>query len=420
MVIFCTHHAKRINLVAGTGGPSLIQNVRPVQKFGFPARNYARARVTRRCPISTTQSGSVLAHNLQRRRQIASRRLQKSLRRKVVKKRLVRFSLVGANLFVLVGVLFFVITSARTDSPAVVAAQTTTAAEAPASPVDRLTSFDVAANVAKAANLPEKTPIVNQAQSAKVAAVVNASDTSVAVKPQVVTTSMKSWRDITDYTVQAGESIPVIAQKFGVTSDSIRWSNGLSGDSVAAGTKLIIPPVNGIVHTVTAGETAQSLATKYHSSADQITQYNDAEEAGLVVGRRIIIPNGQVAAATTSRSSGTRSVYGASFTPSYGSNGYDWGWCTWYAAARSGAPGNWGNANTWAYYARLSGWTVSSVPKAGAIFQTSSGWAGHVGIIEEVYDNGTMKISDMNGIAGFGRVGYAVVPIGTYPNYIYH
>nr|MBP7858083.1 CHAP domain-containing protein [Candidatus Saccharibacteria bacterium] len=79
---------------------------------------------------------------------------------------------------------------------------------------------------------------------------------------------------------------------------------------------------------------------------------------------------------------------------------------------------NWGNANTWAYYARLSGWRVSSVPTAGAIFQTPAGWAGHVGIVEEVYDNGTMKVSDMNGFAGFGRVGYAVVSVGAYPNYI--
>lgn len=354
-----------------------------------------------------------MANNLQKRRQLASRRLQRTLRRKTVRKRVVRFSLVGANLFVLVGVLLFVLTSAHTDNPDTVAAQTTTAQEA-VNPVDRLTSFDVAANVAKAVDLPEQVPITNQAQSAHVAAVVSASDTSVASKPQVVATALKSWRDISDYVAQPGDSVSTIAQKFGVTSDSIRWSNGLSSTTVTAGTKLVIPPVNGIVHTVINGDTPQNLATKYHSTADQIIQYNDAEEGGLVTGRRIIIPNGQIIAARAT------TYYASSFAPSYGGSGYDWGWCTWYAAMRAGAPGNWGNANTWAYFARLSGWTVSSSPKAGAIFQTPGGWAGHVGIVEEVYGNGTMKISDMNGIAGFGRVGYAVVPINAYPNYIYH
>ena len=316
----------------------------------------------------------------------------------------------SANLFVLVSVLVFVITSAKQDQPALAAvAQQNTSA---VSPVDRLTSYDVAANVAEAVNLPEKTPIINQAQSARVAVAVSTSEAGISAKPQVVTTALKSWRDITDYTVQAGDTVQTIAQKFGITSQSIRWSNGLTSDTVSVGKVLVIPPVNGIVHTVVAGDTPQKLAAKYGSDVEKIIEYNDAEQGGLVLGRRIIIPDGKITQTVRSYYS-----YG-SFTPIYGSNGYDPGWCTYYAAARSGAPSNWGNANTWAYYARLSGWKVSSTPTAGAIFQTPAGWGGHVGIVEEVYPNGTMRISDMNGIAGFGRVGYATVSVNAYPNYI--
>lgn len=314
----------------------------------------------------------------------------------------------------------FVITSARVEKPATVAAQRTAAVAT--TPIDKLTSYDVAANLAKAVNVPEKTPITNQAQSAKVAVIVSASDSAVASKPQIVSTALKSWRDISDYTVAAGDTVSSVAQKFGVTSESIRWSNGLSGDALTAGNKLVIPPVNGVVYTVKSGDTPQTVAAAYHSTAEKVIGYNDAEN-GLVVGRRIIIPDGRIVPATPPRTTTyltNRSIIGtSSFTPNYGPNGYDWGWCTYYAAARSGAPGNWGNANTWAYYARLSGWKVSSTPVAGAIFQTPSGWAGHVGIVDEVYGNGTMKISDMNGIAGFGQVGSAVVPVTAYPNYIY-
>ncbi|QQS69363.1 LysM peptidoglycan-binding domain-containing protein [Candidatus Saccharibacteria bacterium] len=359
---------------------------------------------------------SIAAERLQRGRKLASNRLQKSLRRKAVKKRLVRLGLVGANLVLLGGVLFFVVTSSHSHTDANLSSQTTAETVA-VSPVDRLTSFDVAANIAKTVNLPERTPIANQAQSARVAVVVSASDTSVAAKPQVITAGLKSWRDIAEYTVAAGENVPAVAQKFGITSESVRWSNGLSGDSVTPGTKLIIPPVSGLVYTVKTGDTPQSVATAYHTSAEKIVQDNDAEN-GLPVGKRILVRDGKIIPVVTRTYTNATSVYATSFSPRYGANGYDWGWCTYYAAARSGAPGNWGNANTWAYYARLSGWRVSSVPTAGAIFQTPAGWAGHVGIVEEVYDNGTMKVSDMNGFAGFGRVGYAVVSVGAYPNYI--
>lgn len=340
--------------------------------------------------------------------------MQKTLKRKAVRKRLIRIGLVTANLALLVGVVVFVVLSANYDKPEAYAATAST--EATANPVDRLTSYDVAANVAQAVDLPEKTPITNQAQSARVAAAVSSSEAGVSTKPQVVATAQKSWRDISDYTVQNGETVSSIAQKFGVTSQSIRWSNDLTGDTVAAGKKLVIPPVNGIVHTVITGDTPDKLASTYHSSAEKIVQYNDAEKGGLVLGRRIIIPDGQIV--QTARAATAGFTYSGGFIPRYSANGYDWGWCTWYAAARSGAPSNWGNANTWAYYARISGWKVRSTPTAGAIFQTSAGWAGHVGMVDEVYENGTMLISDMNGIAGFGRVGKKVVSINSYPNYI--
>lgn len=373
------------------------------------------ARCDKEKCITSIQTGSLAARHLQRRRQLASSRLQKTLKRKAVRKRLIRFGLVGANVALLIGVGVFVVLSANYDKPEAFAA--TAATDTAANPVDRLTSYDVAANVAQAVDLPEKTPITNQAQSARVAIAVSSTEAGVSTKPQVVATAQKSWRDISDYTVQSGETVATIAQKFGVTSQSIRWSNDLSSDTVAAGKKLVIPPVNGIVHTVITGDTADKLAGTYHSSAEKIVQYNDAENGGLVLGRRIIIPDGQIV--QTARAASTAGfTYSGGFIPRYSSNGYDWGWCTWYAAARSGAPSNWGNANTWAYYARISGWAVRSTPSAGAIFQTSAGWAGHVGIVDEVYDNGTMLISDMNGIAGFGRVGKKVVPVNFYPNYI--
>jgi surface antigen len=346
--------------------------------------------------------------------------LQKSLKRKSSRKRFVRYGLILANVTLLAVVVGFVFnTSHSTHSTA---SSALSKSEETANPVDGLTSYDIAANVARMTSLPESNAINNQAQSAKVAVAVSTSETTVVAKPQIVASPLGSKSDIRYYTAITGDTVPSIAQKFGVTSESIKWSNNLTSDSVSLGAKLRIPPINGIVYTVQAGDTPQTLAAKYKASADAITQANDAELAGLKPGEAVLIPGGQVQAAAPTPARATGAILGSSgFTAQYGSNGYDYGYCTYYAAARSGAPSNWGNANTWAYYASMSGWTVSSSPRPGAIAQTSRGYLGHVAIVEEVSADGSqMKYSDMNGISGWGRVGYSDwVSSSYFEHYIY-
>ncbi len=310
--------------------------------------------------------------------------------------------------------------------------QTTTSQAA--APLDTVSSADIAVNIAQAVNIPEVIPVVNQADSAK-AQISQATTTEAVVgKPQLVAGGSKSRQDITKYTAQPGETLADIANKYGVNTDTIKWSNNLTADTFTTATDITIPPRNGVVYQVKAGDTVDSLASKYSTSKEQIVAFNDIELTGtLPVGENILIPDGkkpadpapaQVATVTRNTtgapvSSGTVAAATYAFVANYGGNGYSPGYCTWYAASRVSVPNNWGNANTWASRARASGWTVSSVPVSGAIFQTGAGYYGHVGIVEEVHDDGTMTISDMNGIAGFGRVGFARVPVGQYPNYIY-
>lgn len=184
---------------------------------------------------------------------------------------------------------------------------------------------------------------------------------------------------------------------------------------------LQIPPRNGIIYKVASGDTIDSIAAKYSANKEQLIAFNDIEVSGLVVGSTIVVPDGVKPADPVSNSGSSGGYVSAiNYTALYGNNTYARGFCTWYAASRVNIPSNWGNANTWDNYARLSGWTVSNVPVVGAIFQTDAGWAGHVGIVEQVSPDGTkIIISDMNGIAGFGRVGYSGwIPASTY-RYIY-
>ena len=332
------------------------------------------------------------------------------------KRKMMRYGIIGGNILMLLAIGTFVMTN-RSASQTVRASTlngvASTAASA-AKPLDTLSSAQIALTAAQMTDLPELTAIHNQADSDSLVLSVVPNDSSALAKPQIVSTALKSKQDIIHYTTKSGDSVDSLSKEFKVSANSIRWSNNITGNGLTPRLKIVIPPANGIVYRVKAGDTPSSLAQKYQADQSLIISMNDAEINGLRRGDLIFIPNGRVALASVS--------YGV-FVASYGGNGYDYGWCTYYAAQRAHVPSNWGNASTWDNYARLSGWTVSSRPRVGAVAQSDyMSWAGHVAIVEAVSADGTMiKYSDMNGIAGWGQVGYSGwVPATTYQHYIYH
>jgi surface antigen len=341
------------------------------------------------------------------------------LKRLTSDRKFIRYALYTLNIILVIGVGLFVLKG----EPESIYHNTSSTAEGvsvPLDPLDQLSSADVAANLARMANMPETIAIKNQADSANAELLVPPTDAVAIAKPQTIATALKSRRDIKVYTAKAGDTIASIAAQFGVTSDSILWSNGLSGNSVDAGKTLNIPPVNGLVLAIKAGDTADTLASKYSANKEQIVIDNDIEVSGLYIGELVLIRGGQQPAPVYSAwSYGTSSTAG--FTPTYGFNGYDYGYCTWYAASKVGVPGNWGNANTWDNLAPLSGWAVSSAPKVGAVAQSDRGYFGHVAVVEAVSADGSqIKYSDMNGLAGYGRVGYSEwVSASHFGHYIY-
>jgi surface antigen len=348
------------------------------------------------------------------------------LRRGPIRRRAIRLGLLASNLVVLAVILVFVLQNSHSAAGLTTPSALDTASNAAvANPLDQVSSADIALTVARVSSLPETTAITNQAQSQAADIALAASTDNVTSKPEVVATALKSRADIQTYTTQAGDTVSSVAAKFGVTSDSVLWSNGLSNVNVAAGTKLTIPPVNGLVYTVKAGDTPQSLATQFKANQNQIVAYNDSELSGLQTGEQIIIPGGTqtiaappvYGAAAGGGSTGSSASFPWGNGPMYGFNGYDYGYCTWYVATQVGVPGNWGNASTWAYYARQSGWNVSSTPTIGSIAQKGGG-EGHVAIVTGVNPDGTVEVRDMNGFAGWGRVGTGTVSAGTFQNYI--
>ena len=355
-----------------------------------------------------------------------------------LKKKTVRNSLLAVNVLVLFIVFAFIVhntTSAQVNNQAAITntVNGVSGSSSQTNPLDQLSSAQIAVQVARMTGIYEATSVTNLADSQAATTNVVPSDSQVISKPTVIATGndAKSNQDIVKYVAQNGDTVSSLAVKFGVTSNSILWSNSLTGNNLTAGQVLYIPPVNGIIYTVKQGDTAATLAQKYNANSSDITSFNDAEISGLSTGEQIVIPNGNatVADASLSGASGdggsySNSNYTFGYTPTYGSNGYDYGYCTWYVASQISVPSNWGNASSWATYAALSGWSVSPIPAVGSIAQTAyaAGGQGHVAIVTAV-NGDQIYIKDMNNYGdggGFGRVGGGWVSASSFQNYITH
>jgi len=117
--------------------------------------------------------------------------------------------------------------------------------------------------------------------------------------PETTTDISTKPRDkIVDYTVQTGDTISSIAEKFGVSIDTILWENDLTQTSkIKPGQLIRILSVTGVSHKVQKGDTVYSIAKKYDASPQAIVDFpyntfvND-ETFELAIGDVIIVPDG--------------------------------------------------------------------------------------------------------------------------------
>lgn len=347
------------------------------------------------------------------------------------------YALLAVNLIVIGVVTTLVITQKPSSPKKTAASSVLSSASETTNPLDELSSADIAVTVAQVNLLPETTAVSNLADSINSELSV-ASDSNIVIsKPQVIATGLKSRKDIQEYTVQAGDTVTSIAAKFEITTDTIRWANNVSGDAVTAGTKLTIAPISGILYKVQGNDTIDSILSRYPVNRQQFINFNDLESGRLPVGEYVVLPDGRPAAARTSSSSRASVAFTYdNFVARYGANGYDYGWCTWWAAKRRidigrPVPTNLGNAVTWASRARAAGIGVDGSPRAGdvAYYRNIGGW-GHVGFVERVNADGSIWISDMNyfGVnqidgtiraGGWGRTSYHLVTSGELGGYLF-
>ncbi len=101
---------------------------------------------------------------------------------------------------------------------------------------------------------------------------------------------------ITTYVVQSGDTLSEIADRFNVSTNTIRWANSIPPKAtVRVGQSLVILPITGVKHIVVKGDTIAAIAKKYKADIDEVASYNNIEKnERLTTGTTIIVPDGDI------------------------------------------------------------------------------------------------------------------------------
>jgi len=119
--------------------------------------------------------------------------------------------------------------------------------------------------------------------------------------------NVEERQEITTYTVQQGDTIFGIADKFGLKPETILWANryiiGDTPDGLSVGVELYILPENGVYHKWSEGEGLNGVAEFYGVDPDVIVNYplnelspevvGDYSNPNIEPGKMLVVPGGE-------------------------------------------------------------------------------------------------------------------------------
>jgi murein DD-endopeptidase MepM/ murein hydrolase activator NlpD len=93
--------------------------------------------------------------------------------------------------------------------------------------------------------------------------------------------------------VEAGDTVWSLAQRYGISSQTILWANQLSEeDLLQIGQQLLILPVSGVYHQVQSGDTIEHIAERYRADPQAIRDVNHITNQTLAASDKLIVPGG--------------------------------------------------------------------------------------------------------------------------------
>ena len=102
--------------------------------------------------------------------------------------------------------------------------------------------------------------------------------------------------EVSTYRVSEGDTLGSIAERHGVTVETILQANDLDDpELIHEGQELTILPVDGLLYTVESGDNLIDLAERFQADVEEIIKANVLADAGsLQVGQKLIIPGGKL------------------------------------------------------------------------------------------------------------------------------
>ena len=101
------------------------------------------------------------------------------------------------------------------------------------------------------------------------------------------------------YTVQSGDTLSQIAEKYKIDVDTILGANPKAGAVIYPGEELRILPAKGIIYEVKAGDCLWRIGQNYDVTVEAIVKANQKADDQIAVGESIFIPGARYARVET-------------------------------------------------------------------------------------------------------------------------
>ena len=103
-------------------------------------------------------------------------------------------------------------------------------------------------------------------------------------------------KEIVEYIVQPGDTLSLVAKRFNLSElNTLLWANNLESSKILVGQKLIILPVDGVIHHVKTDETVNEIAKIYKGKIEEVIAFNElSPEGNIYIGDILIVPGGKM------------------------------------------------------------------------------------------------------------------------------
>jgi murein DD-endopeptidase MepM/ murein hydrolase activator NlpD len=97
------------------------------------------------------------------------------------------------------------------------------------------------------------------------------------------------------YTVQGGDTLSGIAQRFGLAMDTLISFNGIQeARALKVGSQLALPNANGLKYRVRRGDSLEGIARRFGVALNDLLDWNSLESSLIVPGQELFIPGARL------------------------------------------------------------------------------------------------------------------------------